>query len=197
MYVLERSLTLNFSNCIKHSQALILRWQSRLNALLSQHDEGDHNDGINARPPFDIFEDLAEIFEPRVLNNNNGDNAVARIENRGLALAGLRLMMQQLNNNAREDDVDDESDDISSVANNEDEVDDMEEDEDEEEDVQSQYDSDLDDFASVASYEHSDVDSGRDRTNSVIMDDVDELMASGQRSADQPRTISMSSDDNL
>jgi len=173
---------------------LILRWQSRLNALLSQHDEGDQDN--NARPPFDIFEDIAEIFEPRVLNDNNVDNAVARIENRGLALAGLRLMMRQLNNNAREVDVDDESDDISSVANNEDEVDDMEEDENEEEEVQSQY-SDLDDFASVASYEHSDVDSGRDRTDSVIMDDVDGLMATGQRSADQPRTISMSSDDNL
>lgn len=175
---------------------MILRWQSRLNALFSQHDEGGQDNVNNARPPFDAFEDLDEIFEPQVLNNNV-DNAVARIENRGLALAGLRLMMQQLNNNAREDDVDDESDDISSVANNEDEVDDMEEDEDEEEEVQSQYDSDLDDFASVASYEHSDVDSGRDRTDSVIMDDVDELMATGQRSADQPRSISMSSDDNL
>lgn len=190
----ERSSNSKFSNSIPHFQVLILRWQNRLNALLSQHEEGDQDN--SARPPFDIFGDIAEIFEPRVLNDNNVDNAVARIENRGLALAGLRLMMRQLNNNAREDDVDDESDDISSFANNEDEVDDMEEDEDEEEEVQSQY-SDLDDFASVASYEHSDVDSGRDRTDSVIMDDVDGLMATGQRSADQPRTISMSSDDNL
>ena len=100
-------------------------------------------------------------------------------------------MLQQLNSNANREDADSESDDISSVANNEDVVDDMEEDVEDEEEVQSHHGevdadySDLDDFASVASYEH----------DSVIMDDVDGLMATGQRSADQPRTISMSSDD--
>ena len=39
------------------------------------------------------------------------------------------------------------------------------------------------------------ITSGRDRNNSVVMEDVDELVATGQRSADQPRTVSISSYD--
>ena len=43
--------------------------------------------------------------------------------------------------------------------------------------------------------ENESVMSGRDRNNSVVMEDVEGLVATGQRSADQPRTVSISSYD--
>jgi hypothetical protein len=100
-------------------------------------------------------------------------------------------MLQQLNDNANNEDDDNDSDEDSSVAENEDGGEDMEEDDagvnhghsGEDED-----DSDFDDFASVADEELYENDS-------FMAEDVDSSIGTGQRAINQPRSVSLSSDD--
>ena len=52
-------------------------------------------------------------------------------------------------------------------------------------------DDESDDFASVVAEEEEDLN----ENDSVIMEDVDNTIAKSHRAVDQPRTVSMSSDD--
>ena len=156
---------------------MALRWQSRLNSLLTRQG----HEGENAQQN-DVFGDLSEIFDLVGARDNN--NSI---------LSGLRAMLLQLNDNANNEDDDNDSDEDSSVAENEDGGEDMEEDdagvnhghsgEDEDED-----DSDFDDFASVADEELYENDS-------FMAEDVDSSIGTGQRAINQPRSVSLSSDD--
>jgi len=162
---------------------LALRWQSRLNSLLNrqghQIETAQHND---------ISGELSDIFD--LVGAARDVNAVDRIGNAS-TLSGLRAMLQQLNENANNQDDDNDSDEDSSVADNDDGDEGM--DEDHAGDYQGHSgedddDSDLDEFASVADEEPYENDS-------VIMEDADRSPGTGHRAVDQPRSISLSSDD--
>jgi len=149
---------------------LALRWQSRMNSLLNRQG----HQGVNAQQN-EVFADISDSLDLRDINNST--------------LAGLRAIMQQLHDNVNNEDVDNDSDESSSVADNEDGVEDMEEDDAEENQVHSDEDeveSDLDEFASVAD---------EDLHEDDLMEDVGRSIGTGQRAIDQPRSISMSSDD--
>jgi len=154
---------------------LALRWQSRLNSLLTRQG----HQGINVQQN-DVLGDLSDIFDLVGARDNNNST-----------LSVLRAMLQQLNDNATNEDEDNDSDENSSNAGNEDGGEDMEEDDAMENQGHSGEDednSDLDDFASVADEEPYENDS-------VVMEEVGRSIETGQRAFDQPRSVSLSSDD--
>ena len=167
--------------------------QNRLNSLLSGQDS-NQEENSHLHNQDDVIGDLSDYFD--LIEGARGDNnffdiAGAPIENRSV-LTSLRSMLQQMNDNADHEDDDSESEDNSSVRDDEDGGEDMEDDDDGGEDQihsgEEEYYSDLGDFSSVAeeeSYEH----------DSVMTDNVDGTITSDQRAVDQPRTVSMSSDD--
>jgi len=131
-----------------------------------------------------ISGELSDIFDLV------GANAVDRIENAS-TLSGLRAMLQQLNENANNQDDDNDSDEDSSIVDDEDGDEDMEEDDagdNQGHSGEDEDDSDLDEFVSVADEEPYENDS-------VIMEDADRSPGTGHRAVDQPRSISLSSDD--
>lgn len=154
---------------------MALRWQSRLNSLLTRQGPAGENAQQN-----DVFGDLSDIVDVLGARDNNNST-----------LSGLRAMLQQLNDNANNEDDDNDSDEDSSVTENEDGGEDMEEDDagvnhghsGEDEDG-----SDFDDFASVADEEPYENDS-------FMVEDVDSSIGTGQRAINQPRSVSLSSDD--
>ena len=172
---------------------LARRWQSRLTVLLSQQDRQDEN----AR-----HEELSDLFDLAGGNQDN-DNMVVRFENRS-TLTGLRSMLQQLGDTAQNEGDDNNPDEEANVAAEEPAADIMEEDVNQENEDNSDDDDDLleffgddnesesDEFASAAEEES-------DENESVIMQDVDgavdDAISKGQRAVDQPRSVSMSSDD--
>ena len=180
LYDLRLKLLVHFQAVYR---LLALRWQSRLNSLLTRQEHQVENAQQN-----NISGELSDIFD--LVGAARDVNAVDRIENAS-TLSGLRAMLQQLNENANNEDDDNDSDEDSSVAYNEDGDEDMEED-----DVggnqghsgEDEDDSDLDEFASVADEESYENDS-------VMMEDVDRSPGTGHRAVDQPRSISLSSDD--
>lgn len=106
--------------------------------------------------------------------------------------SGLRSMLQQLGGDAPNEGEDDSEEDTNIPDDHEPEADSMEEDdvdENADDDDLLQFledDHDSDDFASIPS---------EDENDSVVMEDVDTTLAKSQRAADQPRTVSVSSDD--
>lgn len=176
---------------------LARRWQSRLNVLLSQQERQDEN----ARQQDEAAEELSDLLELAGDAQNN-DNNMVRLENQS-TLSGLRAMLQQLNGSAHNEGEDNDSDEEANVADEEPEVENMEEDEarenqdhsgddDDDDDLLDflgdENESESDDFASAAEDESDDNDS-------VIMEDVDDVISKSERAIDQPRSVSLSSDD--
>jgi protein-L-isoaspartate O-methyltransferase len=169
---------------------LARRWQSRLNTLLSQQERQDEN----ARLQDEAAEELSDLLD--LAGGAHGNEAVQG-ENQS-TLSGLRSMLQQLSGNTNNGGDDNGSNNEANVAG--DEL--MEEDEGRENQDQSddEGDDDLleflededgsesDDFASVAEEDSDD-------NSSVVMEDVDTTISKGERAVDQPRSVSMSSDD--
>jgi len=174
---------------------LARRWQSRLNALLSQQE--DNEQGESEQHQHQAAEDLFNLLDAETGQNNNA--VPVRVGDRS-TLAGLRSLIQEhlrdIDSDVEEQEEEDEEDDSAYEG----EAIDMEEDfsvEDEGEDEEAaeggaNEDEDLLEFLAD---EHESVASGRGRNNSVVMEDVENLVATGQRSADQPRTVSVSSYD--
>ena len=161
---------------------LARRWQSRLNALLSQQDRQEEI----ARQ-----EELSDLMDLAGGAMDN-DNMVAR--------HGLRSMLQHLSDNAHNEGDYNDSDEDPDMADEELVVDDMEEDDTRENHDHSGEDdnlsefleddngSEFDDLPSVAEEDSVENDS-------VIMEDVDNTIVKERRAVDQPRSVSMSSDD--
>jgi len=173
---------------------LARRWQSRLNLLLSQQERQDEN----VRQQDEAAEELSDLLDlAGGAYDHNNDNMVMRFENRS-ALSGLRSIMQELNGNDAQNEEDDSGEEEND-AEEEPDYDNMEEDETGEIQDHSgsdddlleffgEHDSDSDDFLSVAEEE-------LDENDSVVMEDADDGTGKGQRATDQPRTVSVSSDD--
>jgi hypothetical protein len=141
-----------------------------MNSLLNRQG----HQGLNAH---EVFGDISDTFDIRDINNST--------------LSGLRAILQQLHDNVNNEDDDNDSDVDSSVIDNEDVGEDMEEDDAEENQGHSgedEGDSDLDELASVA-------DEDLYENDTVMMEDVGRSTGTDQRAIDQPRSISMSSDD--
>lgn len=186
---------------------LARRWQSRLNSLLSQQDRQDEQ----SRQQDEAEEGLSNLLELAGVRNNN---LAGNLDNRS-NLTGLRLMLQQISGDGHEED-DGDSDGEGDEAHDEHDVEEMEEDGaredqhhvDEDEDLlellADENESDSDDFVSVAegdaapgamaSMASGDTDIPDDN-DSVMMEDADDTIMKGRRAVDQPRTISLSSDD--
>mmetsp|Transcript_9091 Transcript_9091/g.14909 ORF Transcript_9091/g.14909 Transcript_9091/m.14909 type:complete len:548 (-) Transcript_9091:120-1763(-) len=166
---------------------LARRWQSRLNALLSQRHESEQ--GESEQYQHQAAEDLINLLDAGTGQNNNSNAVMVQISDRS-SLAELRSIIR-----GRDINSEDEEDSASEV---EDGVIDMEEDHsieeeiDEGEEGNANEDEDLLEFLADA---NESVTSGRNRNNSVVMEDVNDLVATGQRNADQPRTVSISSYD--
>jgi len=173
---------------------LARRWQSRLNLLLSQQEHQDEN----VRQQDEAAEELSDLLDlAGDAYDHDNDNMVVRFENRS-ALSGLRSMVQELNGDDAHNEEED-SDEEDNDAEEELDYDNMEEDETEEIEDHSggdddileffgEHDSDSDDFLSVAEEE-------LEENDSVVMEDANDGTGKGQRATDQPRTVSMSSDD--
>ncbi len=166
------------------SRLLARRWQSRLNALLSQQDQlGDHGQ-------------RSELF--------NGGTSGINLDDRS-TLSGLRLMLQQISGGHGEDE---ESVSVEESARDH-EVEDMDEEVDESEDehhveeddllelLADENDSDSEELASDTEGDtnRTEAVASVDENDSVVMEDVSDSIGKGYRSIDQPRTISVSSDD--
>ncbi len=195
---------------------LARRWQSRLNALLSQqqqqqdHDEQGESNAVHHQHR--AAEDLLDLLDSGTGNNNNNNAVLFRVGDRSTLAAGLRAMIQEQlndvgNNDNEEDGVDSEDDDEDeggAIDMDEDHSEDgrSEEEEDsgeeeEESDDEDAIDNEEEDLLEYLADENESIISSRDRNNSVVMEDVEDLVltSGGQRSADQPRTVSVSSYD--
>ena len=165
---------------------LARRWQSRLNAQLAQQDGQDEN----ARQQDEAAEGLSDLLDMGGARNN----AIVPVQVEGRAtLAGLRAMMHQLNGDANNEGQGNDDEEEASAADQDD--DDMEEDSQNQDLLEFLVDDDgsddeSDDFASVAEEEEDSIEN-----DSVVMEDVDSTIAKSHRAVDQPRTVSMSSDD--
>lgn len=161
---------------------LAMRWQSRVNVLISR--QGSQGEAADRQAQAD--EELSNLLDLGGVPS----------------LSVLRSMLQRMSD-AQEEEESSESDEDSTVivdAQQEGELDiaDMEEDHAEEEEVffDSDEESDADDFASVVEEAVPAVASAsRERNDSVVMEDVDEVMNGKERDGDQPRSVSMSSYD--
>lgn len=197
-YILFVILTFCSSYCCLQAvyRLLARRWQNRLNALLSQQEQQVDN----GQQQDDVAEELSDLVDLEG-GAQNDNNMVVRFENRS-SISGLRAILQQLNgddNEGGENNSDEEA--ASGVADEEeeheavDDIDDMEEDDTEENHHSGQNedrlefleDESVDEFVSFEEEE------------SVVMEDMNvdnnATVVKGERGADQPRTISMSSDD--
>ena len=198
---------------------LARRWQSRLNALLSQQQQQDHDEQGESNAVHHqhrAAEDLLDLLDSGTGNNNNNNNAVLfRVGDRSTLAAGLRAMIQEQlndvgNNDNEEDGVDSEDDDEDeggaidmdedhSEDGRSEEEEDSAEEEEESDDAEEAIDNEEEeeDLLEYLADENESIMSSRDRNNSVVMEDVEDLVltSGGQRSADQPRTVSVSSYD--
>jgi len=157
---------------------LARRWQSRLNMVLSQ------NDNQVAHAQDQAAEELTDLLDTAGSTSNI------------TSLAALRGLLQELSGQYDSDGDDDDDDDgaISEEASDaEEEHGAMEDDEMEEahEDVSSNLEEDLLELFEGDEASHSDDDLSEDE--SVEMEDVEALK--NLRSSDQPRSVSISSDD--
>lgn len=155
---------------------LAIRCQSRL--LRSQ------NEGSNFQRRDEAAEDLFDLLD-LVEGDQNNDNAELQFENPS-SISDLRAILQLLAGNAG-----DQAHEEAHVRNVDPEGEGMEEDdasETQDYSNEDESDSDFDDDVSVA---------GEERDNdSMIMEDADDvLIETDQRADDQPRTVSVSSDD--
>jgi len=180
---------------------LARRWQSRLSTLLSQQE----SQGENIRHQEEAAGDLLDMLGVAGAAPNGSGNEIVQLDNQA-TLSGLRAMLLELrggatNNEDRDSDSDEEvnsgteeeqdmdTEEVVHVEEEDQRVPDSEED-DILEYLGDEHESDSDDeFLSVGGIESD------DENSSVVMEDVDHTVGKGQRSADQPRTISMSSDD--
>lgn len=167
---------------------LARRWQSRLNALLSQQQELEQgeNDQQQHRAAEDLF---------NVLDSNNA--VLVRVGDRS-NLSGLRAMIQeQLReaDNGEEDEVNSASEDEGGAIDMEEDHSEVDEEDEEPEEGPNDQIDDEDELLELLADENESMMSGRDRNNSVVMEDVDDFVSTDQRRADQPRTVSVSSYD--
>ena len=196
---------------------LARRWQSRLNALLSQQQQQDHDEQGESNAVHHqhrAAEDLLDLLDSGTGNNNNA--VLFRVGDRSTLAAGLRAMIQeQLNDVGNNDNGEDGEDGVDSEEDDEDEGGAIDMDEDHSEDGRSEEEEDSggeeeesddardanneeeEDLLEYLADENESIMSSRDRNNSVVMEDVEDfvLTSGGQRSADQPRTVSVSSYD--
>lgn len=170
---------------------LARRWQSRLNVLLSQQQEQGSEQEESEQYQHRAAEDLFNLLDAGAGQNNNANAALVQVGDRS-TLAELRSLIQgQLSDINSEEEGDSASEDGSGAIDMEEDLLDEEEgDEEEEEDAIGE-----ENLLEFLADENESVTSGRDRNNSVVMEDVEGLVATGQRSADQPRTVSISSYD--
>ena len=166
---------------------LARRWQSRLNALLSQRHESEQ--GESEQYQHQAAEDLINLLDAGTGQNNNSNAVMVQISDRS-SLAELRSIIRGRDINS-EDEEDSASEDEDGVIDMEEDHS-IEEEIDEGEEGNANEDEDLLEFLADA---NESVTSGRNRNNSVVMEDVNDLVATGQRNADQPRTVSISSYD--
>ena len=175
-----------------------------MNELLSQQEHQDRN----GRQQDHAAEGSSNVLDFGARNDNIAANMV-----NGSTLSGLRLMLQQISGD--HDDEDGDSVSAGEESHDEHEFDDMEEDNesedqnyaDEEDDLLEllvdENESDSDDFASVAERDAVIVEAAAstasgdlmDGNDSVVMEDVNDVIVKRRRGIDQPRTISVSSDD--
>lgn len=172
---------------------LARRWQSRLNVLLSQQQEQGSEQEESEQYQHRAAEDLFNLLDAGVGQNNNANAVLVQVGDRS-TLAELRSLIQgQLSDINSEEEEDSASEDGSGAIDmEEDHLDEEEGDGDEEEEEHAIGEENLMEFLAD---ENESVTSGRDRNNSVVMEDVEGLVATGQRSVDQPRTVSISSYD--
>lgn len=167
------------------------RWQSRFNALLSQQHENEL--GESEQHQHQAAEDLFSLLNEGTGQNNNA--VLVRVGDRS-TLAGLRSLIQEqlrdVGSEAEEEGDSASEDEGGAIDMEEDHSDEDEGDEEEDGEEDASEDEDLLEFLAD---ENESVTSGRGRNNSVVMEDVTDLVATGQRSADQPRTVSVSSYD--
>ncbi len=169
---------------------LARRWQSRLNVLLGQQQEQESE---HEQHQHRAAEDLFNLLDAGAgQGQNNNASAVLVQVGDGSTLAELRSLIQgQLSDINGEEERGSASEDGSEAIDmEEDHLDDEEGDEEEEGDAIGE-----ENLLEFLADENESVTSGRDRNNSVVMEDVEGLVATGQRSADQPRTVSISSYD--
>lgn len=176
---------------------LARRWQSRLSTLLQQLPLHE-----NVRQQDEAAEDLFEIFGVAGAALNNHDNEITQPDNRG-TLLDLRAVLQELNGGTsnNEDRVND-SDEDANISADEEPAMDLEENDLEEEDSQHDLNNEEDGLLEFLEDGHNSdsdndvlsVDSDNEN-DSVLMEDVNPVTAKSERGADQPRTISVSSDD--
>lgn len=184
---------------------LARRWQSRLNVILS-HQQARHGDNDEQNDTAD----LSNLLGPQVVGNLGNRNVALNLamnpEDR-VTISGLRLLLNQMDDDAHvdeEEESDSEGDDIHEdhdIENMDEEGEGVDHDDLEFLDDENE-ESDSDSFLSVAEVleEPASLDD-LDDTDSVIMEDADDThtmnfsVEKGQRSLDQPRTISVSSDD--
>jgi|EP01082_Thalassiosira_pseudonana_P002578 protein-L-isoaspartate O-methyltransferase len=161
---------------------LAMRWQSRVNVLISR--QGSQGEAADRQAQAD--EELSNLLDLGGVPS----------------LSVLRSMLQRMSDVQEEEESSESYEDSTVIvdAQQEGELDiaDMEEDHAEEEEVffDSDEESDADDFASVVEEAVPAVASAsRERNDSVVMEDVDEVMNGKERDGDQPRSVSMSSYD--
>ena len=180
---------------------LARRWQNRLNALLGQQEQQVDN----GQQQDDVAEDLSDLVDLEAGAQNDNNNMVVRFENRS-SISGLRAILQQLNGDGNEGGGENNSDEevASGVADEEeheadDDIDNMEEDDTGENHRHSGQNEDLLEFLEDDSEDEFASLEEEESTGSVVMEDVNvennATVVKGERAADQPRTISMSSDD--
>lgn len=178
---------------------LARRWQNRLNALLSQQEQ----QGDNNQQQDDVAEELSDLVDLEA-GDQNDNNMVVRFENRS-SISGLRAILQQLNGDGNEGGENNSDEEVASgVADEEeheadDDIDNMEEDDTGENHHHSGQNEDLLEFLEDDSEDEFASLEEEESTGSVVMEDVNvennATVVKGERAADQPRTISMSSDD--
>jgi len=175
---------------------LARRWQSRLNLLLSQEDSRDDS----ARQRDEAAQEVSDLLDLAGGAQNN--NMIVQIGNQ-FTISALRTMLQPMSNIAPDEGGDNDFNDEENSVEEEQGADNMEEDDaweiqhDSDEDdgllefFEDGNESESDDFASA-------VEEDSDDDDSVIMEDVDHVdtaIAASQRGGDQPRSVSISSDD--
>ena len=145
---------------------------------------------------------MFEIFSVAGAALSNSNNVIAQPDNRG-TLLDLRAMLQELNwdTSNNEDRVND-SDEDANISADEEPAMDLEEDDLVEEESQHDPNNEEDGLLEFLEDGHNSdsdndflsVDSGNEN-DSVLMEDVSPVTAKSERGADQPRTVSVSSDD--
>jgi len=181
---------------------LARRWQSRLSTLIGRQQEPQDE---NIRHQDEAARDLFNIFRVAGAAPNNNHNEAEELDSQS-TLSGLRAMLQELNGDA-DDSEDEDSNSDEETNNNGGEEPGMDIMEDIRPEEENQYDDPPEEEDDILEYLEGEHESGSDddflsvgetdsddENDSVFMQDVDHAIAKGQRGADQPRTVSMSSD---